>query len=155
MLLHMFKRIKVIKTFWPYENGYGVAVKSLFSRQVSLLCDGMSKREAQMYANTLKDELQHDRKEWRRKYLLKASLPLAVIAPGLFVLSGCQPSSHSGATEKAPDESKILHLDDGGRIKISEHTLANGLECLVVSGHKRAGITCNWEKYNKEQDGEH
>lgn len=48
----------------------------------------------------------------------------------------------------------VEYIGNGGGnsdVKVTEVTLQNGLECIYIGGAKRAGITCNWEKFNKER----
>jgi len=62
----------------------------------------------------------------------------------LCLIAGCQPNnfSHSG------DEQSVKQIAQNPNIII----YANGLECVRVKGGHRYGLSCNWEKYNKEQE---
>lgn len=52
------------------------------------------------------------------------------------VLASCQPTT-SG-------------YGDGEGTLIRHRKLQNGLECVIMGSNYRGGISCNWDKWNKE-----
>lgn len=75
------------------------------------------------------------------------TITLAALAVGaVIVLSGCAPVAADYESEFATGKGRITHYGDYEVV-----ILPNGLQCAVYDGFKEAGMSCNWEKFNKEQ----
>lgn len=56
MIKNIFKsKWKVIRTIWPYKDGYGVYKKD-FTGQITLLHDGLTKERAEKECEKLNNE---------------------------------------------------------------------------------------------------
>ena len=70
--------------------------------------------------------------------------PLVIVALSL-LLAACSP-----ATEKESRPTSSTRID--GMTRIVEVTSENGVECVALIGYNKGGISCNWEKYNKNNN---
>lgn len=59
----------------------------------------------------------------------------------LCLIAGCQPSNNVDSTNQ-PKRSKTPDI----------FIYDNGLECVQVIYGNRYGLSCNWEKFNKEHE---
>jgi len=48
--------VKVMKTIWPFAEGYGVVISHPFKRD-TICCHGLSKEDAEEHAKTVKKDL--------------------------------------------------------------------------------------------------
>jgi len=79
-------------------------------------------------------------KNFERGDLIPLSCIVIIISIGL--IAACTPDK---SYEQKQAEEKTYLIS-----QVEYHTLNNGLECAFISGSNQMGLSCNWEKYNKE-----
>ncbi len=66
---------------------------------------------------------------------------VTLFALATLVLIGCQEA----------DQQTTYNTVDHGILK--KFTTEEGVECIHYQSGNQAGISCNWDKYNKEKEG--